>query len=267
MAMISRVRHAWPEKKGFTLDRKNCSGDYIFIHFWQPVTLTIEGEEYTTNPDAVVVIDKNSANKIECLKHDLIYDFIHIKSDNFIKLLKEYNLETNKVYYPQSCGFITDIVFKIEAEVFENNKYYNEVAENYLKILIAQISRWIDNETECLIVDHKTESEFKNLRMMVFSNLERDWSIAHMAEVVNMSESRFYATYKAVFKTTPNQDLILARMDLAKHLLSQSRNVAILDVAQKCGYSNEFHFIRIFKKNVGLTPKKYSLMQFNTKKI
>ena len=119
-----------------------------------------------------------------------------------------------------------------------------------------------DVGTEGFVVDYQTETEFNNLRTMVFSNLEREWSISNMAEIVNLSESRFYVLYKAVFKTTPNQDLIMARIDYAKRLLSQNRTIAILDVAQKCGYANEFHFIRIFKKNVGVTPKKYAIMQW-----
>ena len=81
-----------------------------------------------------------------------------------------------------------------------------------------------------------------------------------MAEQINLSESRFYVLYKAIFKTTPNQDLIIARMDYAKRLLSQNNTMPIFDVALKCGYSNEFHFIRQFKKHVGITPKKYALL-------
>lgn len=263
--MITRVRHAWPEKKGFILDRKNGVEEYIFLHFWQPVKINIEGKEYKTEPDAVVFIDKKTAIKIESKNIDLIYDFIYIKEDKIIEILKNYEIQLNNLYYPQNCAFITDFVSKIECEVFENNKYYKKIVENYLNILIAKIARSLTTQSDGFIVEYKTEYEFKNLRMMVFSNLERDWSIAHMAEIVNMSESRFYVTYKTIFKTTPNQDLILARMDLAKRLLSQNRNASILEVAQKCGYSNEFHFIRIFKKNVGITPKKYSIMHFTPK--
>jgi AraC family transcriptional regulator of arabinose operon len=264
--VIGRVRHAWPEKKGFILDRKDCGGEYIFIHFWQPVELTVDGKVYNTEPNAVIIIDKASSNRILCENHDLIHDYIHVKNDNLPNILLDFSLQTNVVYYPQNCGFITDIVRKIEAETFENDKFFNEVSLNYLKILFALVSRSLDKRPEGFVIDYKTESEFKNLRMMVFSNLERDWSISHMAEIVSLSESRFYVLYKAIFKTTPNQDLIMARMDQAKRLLSQNRNIAILDVAQKCGYSNEFHFIRIFKKNVGLTPKKYALLQFSQRK-
>ena len=60
------------------------------------------------------------------------------------------------------------------------------------------------------------------LRNQVFSNLDKNWTIQHMAEQINLSESRFYVLYKSIFKTTPNQDLIVARMDYAKRLLRQN---------------------------------------------
>ena len=261
---ITKVRHAWPEKKGFLLNRRNCNGQYVFIHFWQPVKLTINSQIFETGPNAVVIIDKNSANVIDSSKSDLIHDFIHITGEDVVGLMDKYGLKTNTVYYPTPCGFITDIIRKIEGETFENDTHKNEVVLSYFHILIALISRYKSRISEGYIIDYQTETQFKNLRTMIFSNLERDWSISHMAEIVNLSESRFYVLYKAVFKTTPNQDLILARMDYAKRLLTQNRNVSILEVAQKCGYANEFHFIRIFKKNVGVTPKKYALIQWST---
>ena len=260
---VTKVRHAWPEKAGFKLVRQDCNGEYIFIHFWQPVKLIINGKKTTTDPNAVIIINKNSSNSIECDGHDLIHDFLHIEGDDLLKLLDRKKLVTDTIYYPTSCGFITDVVRKIEGERFEGEIYEEDVISSYLNILFSLISRNNGKQNEGFMVDYRTETEFKNLRTMVFSNLERDWSISHMSEIVNLSESRFYVLYKAVFKTTPNQDLIMARMDYAKHLLSQNRSIAILDVAQKCGYSNEFHFIRIFKKNVGVTPKKYALMQWS----
>lgn len=259
---VTKVRHAWPEKMGFKLVRQDCKGEYIFIHFWQPVKIVINGKKIFTEPNAVIVINKNSSNIIESESCDLIHDFIHIDGDDLLSLLKSKNLQTDTVYYPTGCGFITDIVRKIEGEKFESEKFEEDIINSYLNILFSLISRNNGKQNDGFVVDYHTETEFKNLRTMVFSNLERDWSISHMAEIVNLSESRFYVLYKAVFKTTPNQDLIMARMDYAKHLLSQNRSIAILDVAQKCGYSNEFHFIRIFKKNVGVTPKKYAIIQW-----
>lgn len=259
---VTKVRHAWPEKAGFKMSRKDCNDEYIFVHFWQPVKLTLNGKNIITKPNAVVVINKNTSNTIESDNHDFTNDFIHIKGDDLLSLLNNKKLTTDTIYYPIGCGFITDIVKKIEGEKFECEEYEEEIISSYLDILFSLISRNNGKQTEGFVVDYQTETEFNNLRTMVFSNLEREWSISNMAEIVNLSESRFYVLYKAVFKTTPNQDLIMARIDYAKRLLSQNRTIAILDVAQKCGYANEFHFIRIFKKNVGVTPKKYAIMQW-----
>ncbi len=261
MLTVTKVRHSWPEKKGFMLSRRNNNGDYIFLHFHQQVRFTLNGKTVDTKPNAVVIINKNTSNVIDCAKCDLTHDFIHIQG-NVEGVLSLYGLKTDIIYYPCNCGFITDIVRNIEGENFENEKFNDTLIDNYLNILFALLARNIGKKPEGFVVDYKTETAFKNLRIMVFSHLERDWPISSMAEIVNLSESRFYVIYKAVFKTTPNQDLIVARMDYAKQLLSQNKNIAIFDVAQECGYANEFHFIRIFKKNVGVTPKKYAMMQW-----
>ncbi len=256
---VTKARHAYPEKKGFSLARKNNMGEYILIHFHQPVRLTIGDATYNTKPNAFVVIDKNAPNKIESPERDLLHDWAHL-TGNVEESLASFDLKVNEVYYPQNAGFVSDIMSKIEGELFENETYKTEVVDALLSVLFALVSRNNAKKTDGFAVDYQTETDFKNLRTMVFSNLERDWSVAHMAETVNLSESRFYVLYKHIFKTTPNQDLVVARMEYAKRLLSQNRNVPVLDVAQKCGYSNEFHFIRTFKKNVGLTPKKYALL-------
>ena len=41
---ISRIRHAWPEKKGFNLYRRNGMDEYTFLHFWKPVYMLVDGE-------------------------------------------------------------------------------------------------------------------------------------------------------------------------------------------------------------------------------
>ena len=90
--------------------------------------------------------------------------------EKIVEILNNYGINLNTIYYPQNCAFITDFVSKIECEEFENNKFYKNVVENYLNILIAKIARSLTTQSDGFIVEYKTEYEFKNLRMMVFSN-------------------------------------------------------------------------------------------------
>ena len=222
--------------------------------------MLVDGETVLTKPNAVILFDKFVPQHFYSPDSDLIHDWFHFSGDDSYDILAAAGIKLNTIYYPDNCGFITDIVKIMEAELFGAEKHYESVISDYFDILFRLINRRIESDTTELTIDYQTQIDFKTLRNRVFSNLDKNWTISHMAEQINLSESRFYVLYKAIFKTTPNQDLIVARMDFAKRLLSQNSTIPIFDVAQKCGFSNEFHFIRQFKKHVGMTPKKYALL-------
>lgn len=46
------------------------------------------------------------------------------------------------------------------------------------------------------------------------------------------------------------------RMELAQKLLAQ-KELPVKEIAGRCGYSDQFYFSRIFKKQTGLSPKEY----------
>jgi AraC-like DNA-binding protein len=90
----------------------------------------------------------------------------------------------------------------------------------------------------------------------VLQNVEHNWTVKEMAEHVNLSESRFAVLYREFFNTTPNEDLILGRIDKAKYLLT-NKAVTVSEVADALGYQSVYHFIRQFRKRTGSTPGKF----------
>lgn len=51
-------------------------------------------------------------------------------------------------------------------------------------------------------------------------------------------------------------DIINARMERAKQLLITT-NLSIKEIAERCGYSNEYGFMKRFKMQFGKTPTQY----------
>ena len=87
-------------------------------------------------------------------------------------------------------------------------------------------------------------------------SLNQKHTVKFMADGVGLSESRFFSVYKSFFGISPMDDLINARIDLAKNLLSGS-DKKIYAIAQELGYAEVTHFIRQFKKRTGISPSKY----------
>ena len=71
-----------------------------------------------------------------------------------------------------------------------------------------------------------------------------------------MSRSGFQHLYKKMFGVSVTGDVISGRLERAKRLLS-STDLTVSEIASRCGYSNEFNFMRQFKDRVGRTPTQY----------
>lgn len=81
-------------------------------------------------------------------------------------------------------------------------------------------------------------------------------SNAELAEKCNISEVYFRKIFTETYKTTPKQFIVDIRINKAKQLLSDGfLNVGA--VAEECGFSNQYHFCRLFKEKTGFTPTEY----------
>lgn len=81
-------------------------------------------------------------------------------------------------------------------------------------------------------------------------------SNAELAQKCNISEVYFRKIFAEAYKTTPKQFIVDIRINKAKQLLSDGI-LKVGSVAEQCGFSNQYHFCRIFKMKTGLAPTEY----------
>ncbi len=90
----------------------------------------------------------------------------------------------------------------------------------------------------------------------VLEHYQEKLMISDLAKMVRLSVSQFERKFKAQFKISPTQFIILARVNAARALLAQQTE-SLGDVAQRCGFYDQSQFSRIFKRETGITPKEY----------
>ena len=106
-----------------------------------------------------------------------------------------------------------------------------------------------------------TESSVRNVILPAIRYIESNYqnpklSNAELAEQCNISEVYFRKIFTETYKTTPKQFIVDIRINKAKQLLSDGfLNVGA--VAEECGFSNQYHFCRLFKEKTGFTPTEY----------
>jgi AraC family transcriptional regulator len=88
------------------------------------------------------------------------------------------------------------------------------------------------------------------------AHLHASFQIADLAASIGMSRTIFFERFVHTVKKTPNQYLQILRVNRARQLLAD-RKLSLADIAFACGYADQSHFARFFKRFVGVTPGKY----------
>ena len=106
-----------------------------------------------------------------------------------------------------------------------------------------------------------TESSVRNVILPAIKHIESNYqnpklSNVELAQKCNISEVYFRKVFTEVYKTTPKQFIMDVRIDKAKQLLSDGF-LRVGAVAEQCGFSNQYHFCRLFKEKTGITPTEY----------
>lgn len=92
--------------------------------------------------------------------------------------------------------------------------------------------------------------------LMIKDRYRQAITAKQLAEACAMSEATFYRQFKQSVHKTPMQYLEEYRLkQAAQHLISDTDTLAA--IAEKCGYYDEFHLSRNFKKHYGMSPREY----------
>ncbi|MFA5341159.1 MAG: AraC family transcriptional regulator [Clostridia bacterium] len=249
--IIQNIRHEWPEKAGFVLDRPNGPSEYIFLHYFNSVDLLCNNEVVRTKPHACIVI---SANKHQWFRSEqkLVHDWFHFTGE-ITENMGKYNILPDKVYYPYDSLEITSTVRKMESEFFTDSEYSKRLCELYIEQIFIIMARSDDPQLSALNVKKPLSEKVEQVRKKMFSAPWEEWPVEKMAKLAGLSESRFYTVYRSLYKITPNRDLIFARIEKAKNIL-QTEGYSVNEASEALGYNSVYHFIRQFKSVTGTTP-------------
>ena len=142
-------------------------------------------------------------------------------------------------------------------------------ADTYIKDFEKMIvlSLFEENRTKMMSVFYNilhrlsTESSVHYLILPAIRYIESNYqnpklSNTDLAEQCNISEVYFRKIFTETHKTTPKQFIVDIRINKAKQLLSEGF-LKVSAVSRLCGFSNQFHFCRLFKEKTGFTPTEY----------
>lgn len=87
-------------------------------------------------------------------------------------------------------------------------------------------------------------------------SVEDDWSVSRLGERAGISESHVYTLFRKYLQTSPHDYVLTHRLNKAKQLLITT-SLRIKEVGHACGFSDSAHFVRLFRRRIGVTPALY----------
>lgn len=100
------------------------------------------------------------------------------------------------------------------------------------------------------------DARFDRLHGWVADNLDKDLSVATLAERAGMSERSFVRHYARLIGLTPARAVEKMRVEAARDLLSTTP-LPVKRIAQRCGFGSEETMRRCFLRQIAVTPQDY----------
>lgn len=227
------------------------------VRFVAPAEFLYEGQRTITflRPGQCVTMER--------IEEYFAYDLLEFSPEgDEIRLVNELPLPTapyTATYFYATSGLIQTMSFTY----YSADKYRTEKNNaTFLAILYGTASG--DEEPTDKSPGNLLYHKIRRLRVLACDD-SKNWTVAAAAKYVGLSESRFSTLYKRIFGTTFMSDVIRNRIQGALDLLKNT-DASVAEIAREAGYDDVAFFHRQFKKQMGITPRKYrELIRSNSK--
>lgn len=257
MIQINNLGHNFSHGKNFSVNRPSGSGDYLLLLFKTSAIIVLHGKEITVSDNTLIVYKKHTAQCYYPDSNSFVNDWIHFDGDEAEELLSRLKIPFEEPVKLSNPALISRLIKDLSYEKHSGSMYEKELSEALFRCLFLKLSEMLINQNSEQLFAHHYH-EFRLLRTDIYNYPNLDWSIELLSSKVSMSKTYFQYIYKYLFKVPCITDMINARIEWAKYNLEQT-DYSVKQISSLCGYKNPEHFMRQFKKSVGITPTQYKI--------
>ena len=122
---------------------------------------------------------------------------------------------------------------------------------------IANYNRWVLDYMRNKYENETQTGDMNMAKHYIEDNyVDPNLSLSVVASVAGLNEKYFSSKFKKEMGSTFIEYLTNVRMEAAKNLLRKT-NMKLAEISEAVGYNNVEHFVRVFKKRTGKSPREY----------
>ncbi|MBR2283629.1 MAG: helix-turn-helix transcriptional regulator [Ruminococcus sp.] len=214
------------------------------------------GEKYISMPeDTLIIYDDCTTWDYAADGGVLVCDWVCFEPSGDSELLEAGEIALNTPLRFLDTELVSLLIRSMEEEFYSVSSRRAKLLEQMMKIILAKAGECRSSREPQQTADPHY-SAMMELRERIYRNPQMKWNVDALAAAVNMSRSYFQHVYRDMFGVSCMSDVINGKIEKAKEILSET-SCTVSQVAAMCGYDNEEHFMRQFKKIVGVTPTRY----------
>lgn len=187
---------------------------------------------------------KNHYNKVIALEPKMQNEFVDIMDMSF-----------NAFTYDFSPTGKRSLILKEGARSSDT-----EIIKKKLEAFLLALG---SNEKKKQNSNTKHQEELFLVIQTLNAHIKENLSLAEMAELNTMSESKLKLLFREQLNTSPLVYFQQLKVEEAKRLL-HNFNLSVTEISDELGFSSVHYFSRFFKKHIGASPREYVLAIQNT---
>lgn len=183
--------------------------------------------------------------------------------ERLVSILEEIGQKGREDFTVRSALRLCNLIFSHSLFRDEENDYYIYSIEQLVNTygdfpeMLRQLQRFLEeNAAEAESEQNFTNATFMKLMKYVNENYRSEISLTGAAQVLNMNSNYISQLFKRETGITFVYYITQRRLDDAKELLTTTKK-PLTDIALEVGFNDTFHFIKTFKKFIGMTPGQY----------
>ncbi|MFC0212769.1 helix-turn-helix domain-containing protein [Paenibacillus chartarius] len=242
-------------RNGLTIDRPAGSGNYAFVLFKSSSEVILNGRIMPVEKNTYVLFRPTTRYIYRDAEKPFINDWFHVDGADLEAFLERTRFPLDTPVKAVDPLLISRCIMELTSIHRSAGSFREEIIDSEIRTLLMKLCHLLERPA----LNDKASRyylQFSRLRNELFSSPETHRSVETLATYMNLSKSYFQHIYKELFGCSVVTDIINSRLEHAKYLLKNS-SLSISAISAMCGYENDTHFMRQFKKFVGVTPSQY----------
>ena len=239
---------------GILLDRPRGSGDYAFVFFRNRSEVVVRSRRTICERDSYILFGPATPHSYRESELPFVNDWFHCVGDGIADLLTELHFPLDTLLPATDPSLISRSIMELHRIRKSGGPIAGHIIDTEIRSLLMKLSNL--HEMSLTEKQGRYFRQFSELRDEIYNSPQRHRSVDALASRLNLSKSYFQHLYRDLFGCSVVTDMINGRLEYAKYLLRHSA-YSVSAIAAMCGYEHDTHFMRQFKKFVGVTPGQY----------